>query len=637
MHGTKDVHFIYLGKSIPAYAIASLELAKRYSGLQVNLIGNASFFKRVKATGANFTAIEDFYDSAEFKEAAERIWFDHSFRDGFWLKTLERFFVLEQYIRVTNQESIFHAELDQLLFRADRLLTNLDNVDQRGLFLPFNNPDEAVASIFYCNSHPALTSLLSFASTHSYPNEMQLIAAWGNQNPEEIFALPTLASVLNETNSVNGPRINQIDQKVVGGLVDATAVGMWVAGVDPRNLSIREVPKNKYYWPYSEVLISQNHLSQVRFKLEPEGSLLLSKTQDYPELQFYNLHIHSKIHKALLIPKNDLKKFLTLLDESYLSPLPGARKSQIAAFTRNRLRSALLNPTKIPIYWRRKWNLEFKLRPVSRPFISGDTFRDYAHHFWEDGNKSIDPTKIQRNQSIFCQSDLAGELFENIISKINYPVVLLLGNSDENHDLNLEYLLDSKSNISAIYAQNLLSPVPGVEVLPIGLENAWRANYGRTFPFKFLRLKSKSKIFKIMWTFTVRNNPKERSAAAEALLNSSIAIRFMNLKPMKHRRTLNRYAFIASPPGNGLDCHRTWEAMYLRTVPIIKRSHMAERYEELGLPVWVVDSYDELIDVTEGQLLDKYEELKYKFDSPALWSGFWEERISYSQGTAELS
>ena len=35
-----------------------------------------------------------------------------------------------------------------------------------------------------------------------------------------------------------------------------------------------------------------------------------------------------------------------------------------------------------------------------------------------------------------------------------------------------------------------------------------------------------------------------------------------------------------------------WEAMYLGCVPIVLRSHITQSYEALGLPVWLVDSFD---------------------------------------------
>ena len=35
---------------------------------------------------------------------------------------------------------------------------------------------------------------------------------------------------------------------------------------------------------------------------------------------------------------------------------------------------------------------------------------------------------------------------------------------------------------------------------------------------------------------------------------------------------LSSYKFALSPEGNGIDCHRTWECLYLGVIPIVKKS-----------------------------------------------------------------
>ena len=62
-------------------------------------------------------------------------------------------------------------------------------------------------------------------------------------------------------------------------------------------------------------------------------------------------------------------------------------------------------------------------------------------------------------------------------------------------------------------------------------------------------------------------------------------------------------------------------------VPIVLRSHMTQSYEALGLPVWLIDSFEELRDLTEGQLQAKYLELGPKFESEAMWASYWISRI----------
>ena len=60
-----------------------------------------------------------------------------------------------------------------------------------------------------------------------------------------------------------------------------------------------------------------------------------------------------------------------------------------------------------------------------------------------------------------------------------------------------------------------------------------------------------------------------------------------------------KYAFVVSPYGGGPDCHRTWEALALGCIPIIKSCKMDPLFE--GLPVLLVRRWS---DVTQD-LLDK--------------------------------
>ena len=59
----------------------------------------------------------------------------------------------------------------------------------------------------------------------------------------------------------------------------------------------------------------------------------------------------------------------------------------------------------------------------------------------------------------------------------------------------------------------------------------------------------------------------------------------------------HRYAaspFVASARGNGLDVHRTWEALYLGSIVVTPRSTLAPLYE--GLPVVMVDDWNDVAD-----------------------------------------
>ncbi len=626
MSSSREVNFVYLGKKLPNYGLASIELASRHSGLNVHLIGNASMAQSVRHSSARFTAVEDFYDENELKETSKRLTSPHFGRNGFWLKALERFFVLSQFMAVENLDSIFHAELDQLLFRVDFLLSKLDEEKQLGLYLPFHTSDRAVASLFYCNSQEALRSLLDFSSkAEPFPNEMILIANWAKENSEQVFSLPTMASIVNLSPGFPISAL-ALNSNQIGGVVDAAQLGQWVAGIDPRNVPVSQRPLTKFVNEPKESLLTSRQLAKLEFNFNPLDSFLTINYGHEIYTRLFNLHIHSKIHSHLLRSDSSFERIFSQANQILPTLIPGVRRVQIWNRSRELLVSVARNPEAVINGLRRLLNKNLERRPASFPYLSGDTFRSMADHIWEVGNEDLKPSEINPGDVIFCQSEMLEALCERVLNYTSMPFTLLLGNSDRNHTQSLGQLLANTGAVKT-FAQNLVDHVPGVEPLPIGLENAWYSTNGRPKDFRVKRNKSQNRSSRVMWAFNVETDPMGRKKAANELVNVPIADRFGLLTPKQHRSALTRYSFVASPPGNGLDCHRTWEAMYLGCVPIVLRSHMTQTYELLGLPVWVVDSFEELRDLSEEQLQAKYLELSPKFESEAMWAKYWISRI----------
>lgn len=65
------------------------------------------------------------------------------------------------------------------------------------------------------------------------------------------------------------------------------------------------------------------------------------------------------------------------------------------------------------------------------------------------------------------------------------------------------------------------------------------------------------------------------------------------------------YPFVISTSGNGIDCHRTWELLYLGTIVITKTSSLDRLYD--GLPVVIVKEWEEVCDHDNlGKWLQEY-------------------------------
>jgi hypothetical protein len=86
------------------------------------------------------------------------------------------------------------------------------------------------------------------------------------------------------------------------------------------------------------------------------------------------------------------------------------------------------------------------------------------------------------------------------------------------------------------------------------------------------------------------------------------------------------HAFVLSPHGNALDCYRTWEALLMGCIPIVKRSVIDRLYD--GLPVAIVDDWSEITPTNCDRWLASYGNA---FDRAhlrrTLSSAYWMDRI----------
>ena len=323
--------FIYVGKSLPEYALPSLSLAAEFSGCRIILVGNQSQAKQLDSISVVFVPIERFYDSSKFVRASRNVGFSQDFRKGFWLKTLERFFILEQFMEHGNLAYAMHAELDQLVFGVDSLIQRLESSDRSFLAFPFHVPSRGVASLFFANSLSTLQALNSFATGgEPFISEMDLLGNFAREFPNLVAPIPTLASVKKpswlELSGSSFPAV--LNYEELGGVADAAQLGLWVAGLDPRNIPLSQNPATKYLQPSDKYLLTRQDLLGQRFHMQ--GSELFVESEESGELiRVYNLHLHSKPHSELVKDTNLLRRLLEESSSNFPTVIPGMRRRQL--------------------------------------------------------------------------------------------------------------------------------------------------------------------------------------------------------------------------------------------------------------------------------------------------------------------
>ena len=97
-----------------------------------------------------------------------------------------------------------------------------------------------------------------------------------------------------------------------------------------------------------------------------------------------------------------------------------------------------------------------------------------------------------------------------------------------------------------------------------------------------------------------------------------------NLDHDLHMLYLRRNAFALCPIGEGLDCYRTYEALFMNSIPVLQRRNWCQWMEDIGLPVILVD---DLTKLTIDSLQEKRKTLNMDWNRELISEEYWQNRI----------
>lgn len=272
-----------------------------------------------------------------------------------------------------------------------------------------------------------------------------------------------------------------------------------------------------------------------------------------------------------------------------------------------------------------------KERISSYPFIAGDTFRAIANHIVDETEQPFDPDLVKSGDIIFLKTDYAPRFFDELHSKINAEYILITHNSDLSpiylkaidhpwlgYDFS-QYLDDPK--LIVWFAQNIDYTHPKLKPLPIGVSNNYNKHGKVELFFNAVRdlPNFKSRANKIYLNFTLSTNGNVRQVALNFFKDKSYGYLADVKAPELYLEDLKHFNYVLSPEGNGVDCHRTWEALLMGCIPIVKHSIIDSLFEDL--PVILVNDWHE---VTEELLKNYAEEMTQKnYKNEKVYADYW--------------
>lgn len=290
-----------------------------------------------------------------------------------------------------------------------------------------------------------------------------------------------------------------------------------------------------------------------------------------------------------------------------------------------RFRIYYLSIFRIKTFIRRKTYTFLKFnRPSSYPFVTGDGFRSLAQHTYDELCE-IKHELVAEKDIVFVRADLLHTYFKKVHPKIKNEYILISHNSDENIDDNFTKYIDEK--IIHWFAQNLAIEHPKCTSIPIGLQLRFYDTKNKVIELLKKYTYTKDRRAKIFYAFSPETNTK-RIDALKALQAHPLGLgpkKFISVE--EYYSEVSHCFFNASPNGNGIDCHRTWESLYLGTIPVLEKSHVSKYWENIGLPVLLIDSWSEILTMDESFLIKTYSNLQSKLSSPSLYMNYWTDMI----------
>ena len=270
-------------------------------------------------------------------------------------------------------------------------------------------------------------------------------------------------------------------------------------------------------------------------------------------------------------------------------------------------------------------------------FICGDRFVEMSNFVYTIDN----PDDYYRHPNTFSKE--AVEAFSGIpiiytltgnaksllleLSKVNKKVVLITHSADVPIDKELYNLIPH--NVIQWFSQNATYIGDRLHAIPIGIENTQRKEFHHLDkPKMLLAQMAKEKTYKNLlylncsdWTNRIERKPLYQHLAGKPWVTTVHNPNIFDF--YGYIANIHGHKFVACPSGNGIDTHRTWETLYLDSIPIEKRNTNNAFWRDL--PICFVNNWTE---ISEDLLNAEYKRIiNTSWNLDQLEFPFWEKLI----------
>jgi len=255
-----------------------------------------------------------------------------------------------------------------------------------------------------------------------------------------------------------------------------------------------------------------------------------------------------------------------------------------------------------------------KLQKISNLYIGEINDFLFNKNIYNDKQIKLDINKwnntIDNPKIIFCYSHRI-ELLSQKINLFENDFILITHNSDYNiSDLSFISNILNNNKLIKWFAQNITFEHYKLHLLPIGIANSmWPHGNLLNFTGSNIITNINYKKEYIYFNFNIETNREKRLICYNLLKNK---IKWLdNINSKDNLLRLSSYKFCICPEGNGVDTHRIWECLYLKTIPIVLKNNFTEILKnKYNIPIILLNDWNDIFhEISNSNYLSLVEKL----------------------------
>jgi hypothetical protein len=263
-------------------------------------------------------------------------------------------------------------------------------------------------------------------------------------------------------------------------------------------------------------------------------------------------------------------------------------------------------------------------RESSEPYISGDSFRTLADHIFDETHPVLDPSSIQECDIIFVKTDYLDLFFHTKHPRIAHRYILITHNSDYGAPGEYASFLEDEKVIVWFGQNPTIRNHPKFIPIPIGFANqCWPHGNIQTVTTVLNQNLSQEKQYLLGINFRPGTNNAIRKPIYDYFIRQPFCTDIETDHYEQYLINCARTQFILSPAGNGLDCHRTWEALVMGSIPIVESSCLDPLLHDL--PVLIITDWKQ---INPAYLEEQYKKTRAaSYNREKLYFSYWKTLI----------